>query len=172
MNLNFQQHIPADFHDTSRVWIYQSNRLFSIQEAFQLEEILEKFVTDWKTHGTPIKGYANLFFGQFIVFMADETSTGVSGCSTDTSVRLIKEVEQKFKIELFNRQNLAFIVKDKVQIVPLNQLEYALQNGFITPDTLYFNNTVLTKYEMINKWIIPMKDSWLGIKLPQIHQLK
>ncbi len=164
MNLNFQEHIPTNFHDTSRVWIYQSNRLFSIQEAFQLEEMLEKFVSDWKTHGTPVKGYANLFFGQFIVFMADETAAGVSGCSTDTSVRLIKEIEQKFKVELFNRQNLAFIVKDKIQIIPLNQFEYAIQNNFINPNTLYFNNTVFTKKEMADKWIIPVKDSWLGTR--------
>ena len=164
MTLNFQEHIPSDFSDTSRVWIYQCNRLFSIQEAFQLEEILEKFVSDWKTHGTPVKGYANLFFGQFIIFMADETSTGVSGCSTDTSVRLIKEIEQQFNVELFNRQNLAFIVKDKIQIIPLNQFEYAIQNNFIDLHTLYFNNTVLSKKDMVDKWIIPMKDSWLGTR--------
>ena len=165
MNFNFQEHIPTDFHDTSRVWIYQSNRLFSIQEAFQLEEMLEKFVADWKTHGTPVKGYANLFFGQFILFMADETAAGVSGCSTDTSVRLVKEVEQKFNVDLFNRQNLAFLVKDKIQIIPLNQFEYAIQNNFISPDTLYFNNTVLTKKEMADKWILPVKDSWLNKKI-------
>jgi hypothetical protein len=164
MNLNFQEHIPTDFHDSSRVWIYQSNRLFSIQEAFQLEEILENFIADWKSHGTPVKGYAKLFFGQFIVFMADETSTGVSGCSTDSSVRLIKEIEQKFKVDLFNRQNLAFLVKDKIQIIPLNQFEYAIQNHFINPHTLYFNNTVLTKKEMLDKWILPVKDSWLNKK--------
>eukprot|EP01035_Chromulina_nebulosa_P046749 gene46749-63326_t len=77
--------IPEDFHDSSRVWIYQASRIFGMAEALQIESILEDFIDNWKTHGTPVKGYANLIFGQFIIFIADETSAGVSGCSTDSS---------------------------------------------------------------------------------------
>jgi hypothetical protein len=66
---------------------------------------------------------------------------------------------------MFNRQNLAFLVKDRVQLLPLNQLNYALENNFITPDTLYFNNLVQTKEELLNNWMIPVKQSWLAKKL-------
>ncbi|MEI2749346.1 MAG: hypothetical protein V9E88_11370 [Ferruginibacter sp.] len=100
--------------------------------------------------------------------MADETATGVSGCSTDSSVRLVKEIEKKFNVDLFNRQNLAFIIKDKIQQIPLSQLEYALENNFISIDTPYFNNTVLSKAELENNWIIPMKNSWLKSRLPAV----
>src|SRR5678816_4958372 len=93
MNLEYQQQIPENFDDGSRVWIYQSSRLFFLSEALQIEELLENFVSAWQSHGVPVKGYANLFFGQFIVLMADESATGVSGCSTDSSVRLIKHIE-------------------------------------------------------------------------------
>src|SRR6185437_14104292 len=117
------------------------------------EEMLATFVRDWKSHGVPVKGYANLFFGQFIVLMADETATGVSGCSTDSSVRLIKEVETACHIQLFDRMNIAFLVKDKVQLLPMAQLEYAIEHNHITPDTLYFNNLVPTKKELLENWI-------------------
>jgi len=63
---------------------------------------------------------------------------------------------------MFDRQKLAFVVKDKIEVIPLNQLEYAVENNFINADTLYFNNTVLSKKEMFEKWIIPVKDSWLA----------
>ena len=43
MNLNFQDLIPEDFNDNSRVWIYQCNRLFTISEALAIEELLEEF---------------------------------------------------------------------------------------------------------------------------------
>ncbi|HAO46046.1 MAG TPA: hypothetical protein DCQ97_03915 [Chitinophagaceae bacterium] len=165
MNLDFQSHIPEDFADESRVWIYQSSRLFFMSEALEMEDMLNEFVARWDSHGHPVKGYANLFFGQFIVIMADETATGVSGCSTDSSVRLIKAIEEKYKVQLFDRQTLAFLIKDKTQLLPLNQLDYAVQNGFITPDTLYFNNTVLTKKEWMDKWLIPVKESWLAKRL-------
>lgn len=170
MNLDFQEYLPADFHNGSRVWIYQSSRLFSMSEAFEIEPMLNTFVTDWKTHGTPVKGYANLFLGQFIVIMADETAAGVSGCSTDSSVRLIKEIGQRFKVDLFNRQNLAFILKDKVELLPLAHLNHAIQNGFIKPDTLYFNNLVATKQELMTKWIAPANQSWLASKFAKTTQ--
>ncbi|HSF45566.1 MAG TPA: hypothetical protein VLA58_06125, partial [Chitinophagaceae bacterium] len=107
------------------------------------------------------------FFGQFIILMADESATGVSGCSTDSSVRLIKDIERIYNVTLFDRQLLAFVVKEKLQLLPLNQLNYAVQNGFISSETLYFNNTVLTKQELLEKWIVPVKESWLANKVPQ-----
>lgn len=161
MNWNYQHLIPGDFSPSSRVWIYQSNRLFSISEALQLEDMLKEFVDSWQSHGIPVKGYANLLFGQFIVMIADETATGVSGCSTDSSVRLMKKIEQLFNVQLFDRHLLAFVVKDKIQILPLPQLPYAIENNYITGDTLYFNNLVQTKDELLTKWLIPVKDSWL-----------
>jgi len=165
MDLDFTEHLPDNFADNSRVWIYQSSRLFFISEALDMEDMLKEFADNWKSHGSPVKGFANLFFGQFIVLMADETATGVSGCSTDSSVHLIKAIEEKYKVQMFDRQNLAFVVKDKIQLLPMSQLQYAVENNFINADTLYFNNTVLTKKEMIEKWIVPVKDSWLGKRL-------
>ena len=165
MNLDYTALLPADFNAASRVWIYQSNHLFSFSEALELEEQLSDFVTNWKTHSDPVKGYANLFFGQFIVLMADETQANVSGCSTDSSVRLIKAIEQQYKVQLFDRQLLAFIIKEKVELLPLSQLNYALQNNFINENSLYFNNVVLTKKELEENWIIPVKESWLAKKI-------
>jgi hypothetical protein len=97
--------------------------------------------------------------------MADETATGVSGCSTDSSVRLIKEAEKLFKVNLFDRQLLAFIAKDKIQLLPMSQLRYALDNHFIDTESIYFNNLVQTKEELENNWIIPLKESWLAGKI-------
>jgi hypothetical protein len=162
MNLHFQDLIPQDFSDHSRVWIYQSNRQFTLAEALQIDELLDNFTTTWKSHGADVKGFAKLLFGQFIILMADETATGVSGCSTDSSVRIIKNIEQDFNINLFDRQSLAFIVNERIQLFPLHQLHYAIENDLISPDTLYFNNTVQTKQEVINHWIIPVKNSWLA----------
>ncbi|HMH32211.1 MAG TPA: hypothetical protein VK543_04230, partial [Puia sp.] len=86
MDLHYKELLPADFHADSRVWVYQSNRLFTLPEALQIEDLLNAFVDGWLSHGTPVKGFGTLFFGQFILFMADESATGVSGCSTDGSV--------------------------------------------------------------------------------------
>jgi len=165
MDLAFKQYIPENFAADSRVWIYQSNRLLSISEVMEADEILQQFVGQWATHGQANKGFARIFFGQFIVLMADETSHNISGCSTDSSVRIIKHLESLLKVNLFDRQLLAFAVKDKVQCIPMSQLAYAAEHGFINADTLYFNNLVQTKQELLDKWIVPIKESWLAAKL-------
>jgi hypothetical protein len=162
MNLNYQHLLPQDFNEDSRVWIYQCNRVFTLSEVLDIEAMVQEFAANWKSHQVPVKGFATVFFGQFIVLMADETATGVSGCSTDSSVRLMKQIEQQFNVQLFDRQLLAFVVKDKVQVLPMSQLPYAFNNQFITTDTLYFNNLVATKKELTTQWLLPVKDSWVG----------
>src|SRR5438045_4420399 len=103
MNLQYTYLLDGTFHADSRVWIYQSSRLFTINEALQIEEMMNQFVESWQSHGAPVKGAAYLFFGQFIILIADERATGVSGCSTDSSVRLIKEIEKKIGVNMFDR---------------------------------------------------------------------
>jgi len=162
MNFNYRELLPEDMDASSRVWIYQSSRLFTITEAFRIEDMLNTFVSSWNSHGKKVKGFAQLFFGQFILLMADEQASMVSGCSTDSSVRLIKEMESAFQVQLFDRQMLAFFIKEKVQLLPISQLTHGAASGIIKPDTLYFNNTVLTKSELETKWIIPVQKSWLA----------
>ena len=147
------------------MWIYQSSRLFQLSEALEIEEMLNNFTAGWLSHGAEVDAYGNLLFGQFVMLMVDERKSGVSGCSTDASVRFIKELGEKFSVDFFNRTMLAFAVKDKIELLPVSQVAYAIQNNFISHDTLYFNNLVQTKKELENNWLIPVKQSWLAAKL-------
>ena len=65
------------------------------------------------------------------------------------------------------RNIVAFVIKDKVQVLPLSQLPYALENNYISGETLYFNNVVQTKEELLQQWLIPVKDSWLRTRITQ-----
>lgn len=157
--------IPADFSDESRVWIYQSSRAFIEREATEINEQLYQFYSQWNSHGEPVKGWAQLLFGQFIVMMADESQSHVSGCSTDSSVRIIKSIEKQYDVNMFDRLMLTFLVNGKAEMLPMNQVQYALDKGYIKQDTPLFNNVVLTKKEMMTNWLIPLDKSWLAVRL-------
>ncbi len=166
MNQNeIAQLIPLDFADNSRVWIYQSSRPFIEKEALEINEQLFQFYAQWQAHGAPVKGWAKLLFNRFVVFLADETSVQVSGCSTDSSVRVVKSIERQYDVQLFDRLSITFLVKNKPEVLPLNQVQYALEKGFIDENTLLFNNLVSTKKEMVENWLQPLNKSWL------VHQL-
>jgi hypothetical protein len=165
LTLKYHHLLPSDFHPDSRVWIYQSDRSFIEQEQIEIDELLKQFTESWTSHGAKVKGFGKLFFKQFIVLLADETASGVSGCSTDSSVRLIKEIENRYKSDLFNRQNLAFFNGENIIQIPLSKLNEAISNKLINLETYYFNNVVLSKKELEEKWIVKLKISWLTNKV-------
>jgi hypothetical protein len=165
MNLEYKHILPRNFSPQSRVWVYQSSRRFSINEALEIEDMLNDFCSKWQSHGNKVTAYGNLFFGQFLVLISDECEVAVSGCSTDSSVRFVKDLGTRYGIDFFNRTNLAFVVKDNIQLLPLAQAQYAIENSFINSDTLYFNNMVQSLEELGNAWIVPVKESWLSRKL-------
>lgn len=171
MNTEFKEFIPKEFNDESRVWIYQSERAFSQQEALGLIERLKEFSAQWLSHGSAVKSYANLLFDRFIVLMADESDVVVGGCSTDASTRFIKQLEKDYATALFNRQLLAFVIDERIEAIPLNKVNEQIEAGHIGGDTLYFNNTILTKKALLDKWIIPVKESWLASRLPHFSPI-
>jgi hypothetical protein len=62
---------------------------------------------------------------------------------------------------------LAFILQERIQLLPLSKIGSYLENGLIKTDTLYFNNTILTKKELLKNWIIPVEESWLAKRVLQ-----
>src|SRR5690606_19315502 len=102
-----------------------------------------------------------LFFGRFIILLADETQATVGGCSTDSSVAVIRQIQEKFGTDMFNRRQLAFYINGKVEMLPMEQMTYATENRFVKRDTIYFNNTVQTLDELRKDWMTPAENTWL-----------
>ena len=165
MNLEYTNQLPTDFSPTSRVWVYQASRLLTISESLDAEVRIKEFVNQWQSHGDALKATAFLFFGQFVILIADETVVGVGGCSTDSSTRFMRSLGDAYGVTFLDRNHLAFVVKDKIQLLPYSQLQYGLDNGFINTETLYFNNLVAKLEDLNSKWIIPVKESWLASKI-------
>lgn len=161
MNLEYKHLLNPLFPAQSKVWVYQCSRQFSIDEALQLEDILHTFSAAWKSHGAPVKSEAYLFFGRFIIIMANEDFNAVGGCSTDSLMHFIQKIEQDFNVQLLDRTILAFVVQDKIEVLPMAQLKFAIEKGYITPDTLFFNNAVTSRQQLEDNWLIPVKNSWI-----------
>ncbi|MBL7767179.1 MAG: hypothetical protein JNJ58_13855 [Chitinophagaceae bacterium] len=157
--------LPDDFSPESRVWIFQSNRSFTDIEELQINEQLLNYYLQWKSHGKEVKGWAKLLFNQFIVVLADESYSGVSGCSTDDMTRLIKSFERQYQVNFFDRMTLTFLVDGQAQPLPYNQVQYALEKGFIETDTPLFNNLVDRLETLRTEWLIPLNQSWLWKRL-------
>lgn len=165
MELDYQKYIPKNFPAESRVWIYQSNRSFTIPEENEIKEILAKFIEGWNTHGNEVSGFGQLFYHRFFVLMADETKFGVSGCSTDSSIRMLKQIEKKFDVQLLDRLMPALIINNEIQLMNVSAIRKSFEEKSISKNTLYFNNMVLNKNEFCEEWLLTLEQGWLGKKL-------
>src|SRR5690606_32974224 len=100
----------------SKVWIYQSNRLFSNTDLDYLHTVLNTFVQNWSAHNHNLKAGYEIRHQRFIVLIVDETQTGASGCSIDKSVHLMKQIEEHLSIDLFDRFQIAWKEGENIRI--------------------------------------------------------
>ncbi len=157
--------VPAVFAEDSRVWIFQSSRAFIEKEEKEINEQLCQFYKQWLSHNNPVKGWAGLLFRQFIVVMADETGEMTGGCSIDGMMRVVKSLERQYDVNFFDRMMITFLVKNKAEMLPFSQVQYAIDKGFIDKDTLLFNNVVNNKKELLENWLVPLNKSWMAGRL-------
>lgn len=153
--------------DHSRVWIYQSSRELNEEELGQITKAGKEFIANWATHGTALKAAMEVFHNRFIVLFADEAAVKASGCSIDSSVHFMKEVEKAFSIRLFDRMQVAYRTSEGIESKNMNQLTEEVEQGKISPETRIFNNLIESKSDFESKWEVPIKDSWLAPSLPK-----
>lgn len=148
------------FSEHSRVWIYQSDKELTDNQASGLLEILNNFAAQWTAHNHQLKAKAEIRYNRFLILIVDESQAGASGCSIDKSVNFMKQIEQEYGIHLFDRFNFAYREGEKVLSAPRHQFEELLKTGKIDNNTVVFNNLIHTLGDLESKWEVPFKDSW------------
>lgn len=148
------------FSPQSKVWIYQSNREFTANEVASIQQKLDAFTAQWKAHGHQLKAKAEIPYNFFIVLIVDQDIANATGCSIDSSVRVIKEIESEYGLDLFDRFNMAYKIGDEVHVTTKEDFETLITIKKITADTIVFNNMVQTLDEYQNKWEVPLAKSW------------
>ena len=146
--------------DNSRVWIYQSDRMFTVSEVQVISEKTIDFIEQWTRHGDNLKGSFTIKYNQFLVIAVDESFNNVSGCSIDASVRFVQQLENELKVDLMNKMNVSFKDGENINIVKLPDFQRFAKEQRITKDTIVFNNMVQTKEAVENQWEIPASQSW------------
>ena len=146
--------------NNSRVWMYQSDRVFTEKEIEFISEKATAFIEQWTRHGDNLKGSFTIKYNQFLVLAVDENFNNVSGCSIDASVRFVKELENELQVDLMNKLNVSFKDGNNINIVKLADFQQFAKAQKITKETIVFNNMVQTKEEVENNWEIPASKSW------------
>lgn len=144
----------------SRVWVYQADREFTQNEIEHISAKALLFIENWTRHGDDLKGSFTVKYNQFLVLAVDESFNNVSGCSIDSSVRFIQELEKELNVDLMNKMNISFKDGENINIVKLPDFQKYIKENKITEETIVFNNMVNTKADFETNWEVPANKSW------------
>ncbi len=146
--------------ETSRVWIYQADRSFSMDELADIEQAIDTFLTDWTAHGQNLQAGYEIRYNRFIVLALDQEMASASGCSIDASVRFIQGLEKKYGVELLDKMNVSYKNGDYVAYKALVEFKKMAKEKAVSANTIVFNNLVTNKGEYLEHWEVPASESW------------
>ncbi|SHJ39079.1 ABC transporter ATPase [Pseudozobellia thermophila] len=146
--------------ETSRVWIYQSNRPFSEGELVEIKNEVADFLNEWTAHGSSLNAGYEIKYNRFIVIGLDQSQTAATGCSIDASVRFIQYLEKKYGVELLDKMNVSYKQGEYIAYKPLSDFKKMTKQKAVSKNTIVFNNLVNNKREYEEHWEVPAAESW------------
>ena len=146
--------------EESRIWIYQSNRTLSIIEINEIESKIKDFLISWTAHGSDLQASFIIKYSRFIVISLNESFNLATGCSIDSSVRFIQDLEEEYDVSLLDKMNVSYRHGEFIAYKPLIEFKKMIKNRSISKKTIVFNNLINSKSEFLNNWEVPIEESW------------
>tara|TARA_B100001287_G_scaffold267374_1_gene262411 strand:+ start:603 stop:1085 length:483 start_codon:yes stop_codon:yes gene_type:complete len=143
----------------SRVWIFQSINLIDDQLVEIIKEKISLFLNKWKSHQRDFKSSFEIRHNTFIIVAADESSL-VSGCSIDSLVNFIKDLENSYNLQLMDKLHVKYIENGKIITQHINKFKIHCQSLGKKDSLIVFNNLVKDISELENNWQVDIRDSW------------
>jgi hypothetical protein len=160
-------YVPFDqLPDTARVWVYQADRKLFEGEQELVHQKMIRFCENWNTHGHVMPTSFVLLHGQILVLAVDESSLGASGCSIDSSVRMLRELESLLAVNLTDQGKVSLRrATGELQVFPALGVKSKVQSGEITLDQEVVNPLIRSKADLHQLWQ-PVGSSWLNKYFP------
>ena len=146
--------------EESKIWIYQSNRKFSDEEFAAIEVDLKAFIENWAAHGISLEASFELKYNRFIILAVNQEVQQATGCSIDSSVQFIQNLEKKYEVDLLDKMNVTFKLGEHVAHKTLLDFKKMAKDKAVTENTIVFNNLINNIAEYKESWEVPAMDSW------------
>ncbi|WP_026950521.1 hypothetical protein [Algoriphagus mannitolivorans] len=156
----------AQMPEYARVWVYQAARKIEAQEKEIIQNRMKEFCEGWNTHGNRMPTSFEIVDDQILVLAVDESQLGASGCSIDSSVRTLREIESQLGINLTDQGKISLKNSlGKVSVIPALGIKSRVTSGEITEELEVINPIIQTKADLQNLWQ-PVRKSWLNKYFP------
>ncbi len=142
-----------------RLWIYSSMKKLSEEQEREISRVVTAFIDQWDAHGAKLDAEFKIFDHHFLVFFINEATAQASGCSIDSSVSLIREIESKYNFGLLDRMQVAFLENEGVVMRHYDDLKELYGQGVIGDESKVFNLLLQEGRNFESEWLIPFSKS-------------
>lgn len=129
---------------TARLWVFALARELTPDQRALVTSQLDGFIGAWKSHGTPVRGAYEIVESRFVLIVGT-VDDGVSGCSTDSMVRVMTTLRKEHQIDGFDRTIVFFRdAEGSVRAVKRDEFQKLVETGAVGDDTPVFDATIQT----------------------------
>ncbi len=132
------------YPDSARLWVFALARELAPGQHALVTERLDSFVGAWKSHGAPVHGAYHIVENRFVL-IAGYVDDGVSGCSTDSMVRVMTMLKKEHGIDGFDR-SVVFFRDDAgaARVDARDEFQKLVESGVVGDETMVFDPTIQT----------------------------
>jgi hypothetical protein len=147
-----------------RCWVFGSSKPLSDGTPVwaALGARLDRFFSNWQSHGQSVSGRWRIVEERFLVVLREPEGAEVSGCSIDSMVGEVKQLEKELETRLLDSSRIFYRTAEG-PVDSVNRLEFKAlaAEGRISPETEVFDTT-LTNLSDLRPGVFskPLKDSW------------
>lgn len=148
--------------DDARLWVFAADERLNEEAAETLLARVDAFLDQWSAHGHALTCGRELREDRLLLVAVDEASAPATGCSIDSMVRVLKELETELGVGLTDHARV--IWRDgqgAVRTAARPTFAEMARNDEVTPETVVFDTTLTRLGDVrAGRLEVPAASSW------------
>ena len=120
--------------NNARVWVYVFKTELNPEQESIVKSKFDQFVSAWQCHGSELTGAYELIENKVLVLAVEEANS-VSGCSIDSSVRVLKQLKEEHGIDALDQTLIHYRRGDDLETVNRSIFDTLCKAGDISDET-------------------------------------
>jgi len=159
------------FPDAARLWAYATADTLSEADEAAIQDDLGAFISDWSSHGRPVRGAVHIQDQRFILIAATLKGGDISGCGIDASVHAVEDIASARGIQWVPALHVIYRDADgTVQSVARSTFRALADEGTVTADTPVFDPSITSVGAIRSgQFEQPAGDAWHARAFDLLH---
>jgi hypothetical protein len=149
--------------DDARVWVFASDRPLEGDDARTLLDEVDRFLGQWKAHGSPLTSAREWRDDRFLLIGVDPSAEQASGCSIDGLFRGLQVLERTLGTRLVAGGRV-FYRDDKAEprLAARADVPKLVARGELRDTTPVYDTSITNAGTLRRDFVRPARDTWVA----------